>query len=65
MKNIFVVIDEIEDNTLVLWIAGVQLLFSLKWQADRSEREYMFLRYFDHTRPIEGIDKGIACVCLS
>lgn len=46
-------------------IAKVLFSFSLKEQADRSEREHAFLQYMDRTRPLDGIDKKIGIVSLN
>lgn len=64
MKNSFVVTEEIVDDTLILWIAYVLLLFSLKGQVGRSEKEYAFQQYMDCPRPSDVIDKELGCVCL-
>lgn len=56
IENNLVVIDGKLENTIVLWIAKVLLLFSLNGQADHSERIYAFLQYIDCTGPLGGID---------
>lgn len=58
------VVDGKKWNTLQLWIEKVLLLFSKKWQADRSERIYTFLHYIYNTRLVESIYRENGCVCL-
>lgn len=52
-----------EVETLVLHIAKVLLLCSLKKKADRSEREFILLQEMACTRPFYGVCKKPDCVC--
>lgn len=64
LKNSFVVLEETEDNTSVLLIAKVILLFTLKEEAEHSEEEYASLQYIGCTSPLVGIVKEVGSVCL-
>lgn len=52
-------------DILVLCIANVILLLSLKRQAECSEKEYTFLQYMDCTKRLDGMDEELGCVCLT
>lgn len=64
MENSFVVIGEKVEDKLVLRIAKVLLLFSLKRHLDHPESFYAFFPYMDGTRQSDGIDKELGCISL-
>lgn len=48
----------------MLWIATALLWFSLKRQADRSEKKFALLQSIDCSRALDVIDKELGCMCL-
>lgn len=64
MENRFVVIEGNLEDKMVLRIARSLLLFSLKGQVNRPEREYAFLHYMDFTRQLYSIGNILDSVFL-
>lgn len=59
IKFSLVVIEEKVEDISVLWIAKILLSFSIKEQADRSEKKFAFFQYMNCTRALVGIEKEL------
>lgn len=63
-KKGFMVIAGKEENGHMLWIDKVLLLFNLKEQVDRAEKEHVGLYYMECTRPLDKIYRSLGRVCI-
>ena len=64
-KQSFVVVQGDQNKEFKpVWVAHVLLLFYLQLPRDKEPRQYAFVQYMEVTKPLNGVDEALDCVCL-